>query len=927
MSQRVTDTPRQLPKQYAPAEAEGRWYAVWEEKGYFRGDPSREGEPFSIVIPPPNVTGSLHIGHALNNTLQDVLVRWRRMQGRNVVWIPGTDHAGIATQNVVERQLAAEGINRETLGREKFVERVWEWKRKSGGRIIEQLKELGASCDWSRERFTMDEGLSRAVREVFARLYADGLIYRAASQLVNWCVRCHTALSDIEVEHRDTRGHLWLIRYPLEDGKGHVTVATTRPETMLGDVAVAVHPEDPRYGAYVGKRVVLPLVGRSIPIISDEYVDREMGTGALKITPGHDPNDFQVGKRHGLPALSILTVSGRINDAFLVDAEGRPIENARSAALVGLSREEARKRVVSMLEEDGLLERVDPHAHAVGTCYRCHTVIEPFLSPQWFVAVESLARPAITAVEEGRTTFHPRHWENTYFEWMRNIRDWCVSRQLWWGHRIPAWYCLDCDRDAIQNEEGVELRSDRIDLAAKPIVAAEDPGRCPRCGQGNLVQDPDVLDTWFSSALWPFSTMGWPEETPELRAWYPTGALVTSFDIIFFWVARMMMMGLRFRDDVPFRDVYIHALVRTETGEKMSKSKGNVIDPLVISKQFGADAFRFTLTALAAQGRDIRISEKRIEGYRNFVNKIWNAARFALMNLEDHDPEAPAPADLAPADRWVLRHLGIALGEVDAGFSSYRFNDAALALYQFIWNVYCDWYIELAKPALADPERRAGARHTLLHVLKEILKALHPVMPFVTEELWSALPRAGGEPEHVAVAPYPAPFDAYAGDEEVAQLDAIIEAITRIRNVRGEMGVPPGKRVEVFLLSDDDAALAPLKKGEEHISRLGGAEKITFGGLDRRPSVSSMAVAGKIEVHVALPEADRAGEAQRLEKSLAKLQPEIAALEKKLENPAFVDRAPREVVAEARGRHAAALETRAKLEEGLAKIRNGGAGS
>ncbi|OGP81216.1 MAG: valine--tRNA ligase [Deltaproteobacteria bacterium RBG_13_65_10] len=910
----------EIPKIYSPAETEARWYAVWETQGYFVGEEDHPGPSFCIVIPPPNVTGSLHIGHALNNTLQDVLVRWKRMQGFNTAWIPGTDHAGIATQNVVERQLHGEGLDRHQLGREKFIERVWTWKAQSGSRIIEQLKRLGASCDWTRERFTMDEGLSRAVREVFARLYGDGLIYRAANQLVNWCVRCHTALSDIEVEHREVSGHLWYIRYPFAEGKGSVTVATTRPETMLGDVAVAVHPEDPRYAAIAGKRVILPLVGKAIPVIRDAYVDREMGTGALKITPGHDSNDFEVGSRHALAPISILTVDGKVNDAFLVDAEGRPIdEDAPARALVGRDRQDARKRVVEMIESQGLLDRVEKHRHAVGHCYRCGTVVEPMLSPQWFVRAKPLADPALAAVEDGRTRFHPAQWANTYFEWLHNIRDWCVSRQLWWGHRIPAWYCLDCDRDAITQVQGEELRSDRIGLSAKPDVSADAPNHCDRCGGANLIQDPDVLDTWFSSALWPFSTLGWPDETKALKTWYPTGTLVTSFDIIFFWVARMMMMGLRFTGEVPFRDVYIHALVRTETGEKMSKSKGNVIDPLDIVERYGADAFRFTLTALAAQGRDIRISEKRIEGYRNFVNKLWNAARFVLMNLEGFNPDAPSPAPSA-ADRWVRRELARSLGEVDQALRSYRFNDAALALYHFTWSIYCDWYIELSKPALQDPARRATTQAALAGVLRELVKALHPFIPFVTEEIWSALPHDKGEAAHVMVARYPEATAAQT-DPEVDQLAIWIDTITRVRNIRGEMGIPPAQKVDVFLLSDDAPALAPLRAGEEHLLRLGTLGRVAFGPLSDRPPVSSMALSGAVEVHVTLPQVDLPGEARRLEKEIGKLDLDIEALDRKLANPSFLERAPGEVVKETRKRREEAEEARARLAESLVKIR------
>ncbi|MBE0616723.1 MAG: valine--tRNA ligase, partial [Proteobacteria bacterium] len=681
---------------YDPHAIEEKWYERWVSAGLFHADPASARPGYSIVIPPPNVTGNLHMGHALNNTLQDVLARYKRMDGFEVLWMPGTDHAGIATQNVVERMLAAEGTNREALGREAFVERVWKWREESGGTIIRQLRRLGASCDWERERFTMDEGLSRAVREVFCRLFDEGLIYRG-DYITNWCPRCHTALSDLEVEHEDAEGRLWHLRYPFRDGSGEVVVATTRPETMLGDTAVAVHPDDERYHEHVGKTLVLPLVGREMPLIADGAVDPAFGTGAVKVTPAHDPNDFAMGLRHGLPQVAVIGKDGTMTPEA-------------GAAYAGLDRYEARKRVLADLEAAGALLKEERHAHAVGHCYRCHTVIEPLVSRQWFVKIQPLADAALDAVRDGRTRIVPAQWEKTYYHWMENIRDWCISRQIWWGHRIPAFTCAACG----------EL-----------TVAREDPAVCPRCGADRLEQETDVLDTWFSSALWPFSTMGWPDRTPELAKFYPTSALVTGFDILFFWVARMLMMGLKFMGDVPFRDVYIHALVRDEQGQKMSKSKGNVIDPLEVIDRFGADAFRFTLCAFAAQGRDVRLSTERIEGYSRFVNKVWNAAKFALMNLADFDPAAPevAFADLLPQDRWVLTRLRAAAAEVRRGIEAYEFDKAASAVYQFLWREFCDWYIEMAKGPLYRidaPEARLGTQQTLVRALDAIFRLLHP---------------------------------------------------------------------------------------------------------------------------------------------------------------------------------------------------------
>jgi valyl-tRNA synthetase len=696
-----------MPKGYEPNEVEGKWYKYWEDRGLFRAQAISPKEPYCIVIPPPNVTGSLHMGHALNNTLQDILCRYKRMRGYNVLWQPGTDHAGIATQNVVERDLASKGMNRHQVGREKFIELVWEWKEKYGGVILNQLKRLGCSCDWGRERFTMDEGLSRAVREVFVRLYEEGLIYRG-DYIINWCPRCRTALADLEVEHEEMESHLFYIRYPFEDQEGSLTVATTRPETLLGDTAVAVNPEDESYRNLDRLTVRLPVLNRPLPVIFDRYVDKEFGSGALKITPAHDVNDFEIGNTHHLERIRVIDEDGRMNEL------AGPYE--------GMDRFECREKILDDLKEAGLLEKVEPYRHAVGHCYRCKSMIEPLLSKQWFVKVGPLADKAVEAVKTGRTRILPPNWELVYDEWMKNIKDWCISRQIWWGHRIPAWYCREC---------------------GEVIVARENPAKCDKCGSASPVQETDVLDTWFSSALWPFSTLGWPDVTDELRTFYPTTAMVTGFDILFFWVARMMMMGIHFMGDVPFRDVYIHALVRDAHGKKMSKSKGNVIDPLEVMGRFGTDAFRFTLAALAAQGRDIKLAEDRIQGYRHFVNKIWNSARLVLMNLsEEAEPEE---VDYSLADRWVLSRLHQVCREVAKSLDEYRFNDGANLCYQFVWHEFCDWYLELAKEGLysAEPSVRGSTLAVLVKVLKTILKLLHPFMPFVTEEIWQRLPDTG----------------------------------------------------------------------------------------------------------------------------------------------------------------------------------------
>jgi len=883
---------KELAKGYEPHDVEKRWYAEWESKGYFHAAATSDKKPYSIVIPPPNVTGALHMGHALNNTLQDILCRWKRMQGYNVLWMPGTDHAGIATQNVVERQLAAEGKDRHDLGREEFIERVWKWKAESGGQIIGQLKRLGASCDWERERFTMDEGLSKAVRTVFVKLYEDGLIYRD-NRLINWCPRCHTALSDIEVEHEDKKGHLWHIRYPVAGAAGEfVVVATTRPETMLGDTAVAVHPEDERYQHLIGRKVLLPLINREIPVVADEYVEREFGTGVVKITPAHDFNDFEVGQRHGLDKINVFDESGIIN------AAGHQYE--------GMDRFAARTRIVAELESADLLVKIDDHAMSVGGCYRCKTVVEPYLSLQWYVKVAPLAERALAAVKEGKTRILPKQWENTYYDWMENIRDWCISRQIWWGHRIPAWFCEHCD--------GV-------------TVAMETPGKCSHCGSDELRQETDVLDTWFSSALWPFSTMGWPEQTAELKTFYPTTCLVTGFDILFFWVARMMMMGLHFMDEVPFSDVYIHALVRDAQGQKMSKSKGNVIDPLTIIDQYGTDAFRFTLAAFAAQGRDIKLAEERIAGYRNFCNKVWNAARFTLMNLEGFDPAGLRLEDLAlsPGDKWILHRLNETARQVDETLVGYRYNESAMALYQFTWSEFCDWYLELSKQDLYNgtPERKLTAQFILWYTLEHLLRLLHPFMPFITEEIWQALPKGHREgPETIMQAAYPAPCTTREFPVEASEMERIMAVISAIRNIRGEMEVPPSKEIAVILSCSSAESLKLMKHNEGAIISLARVSDLAIGQGIEQPDDASIQVAGDVQIFVPLRGLVNVEEEEkRLLKEIAKIDKEIDMFSKKLENPSFVDRAPAEVVAKEREKLAEVNGKKLVLEESLEKIR------
>mgnify|MGYP001480315625 CR=1 FL=1 len=877
-----------LAKGYEPRDVEQKWYTTWEESGYFHADEKSKKPHYAIVIPPPNVTGVLHMGHALNNTLQDILARWKRMTGHEVLWMPGTDHAGIATQNVVEKQLASEGQDRHAVGREAFVERVWKWRGESGGQIIHQLKRLGASCDWERERFTMDEGLSKAVREVFVRLYEEKLIHRA-NRLINWCPRCHTALSDLEVEHDDKRGHLWHLRYPVNGSDRFMVVATTRPETMLGDSAVAVHPEDERYADLIGKTVRLPLVERDIPIIADPYVDKEFGSGAVKITPAHDFNDFEIGKRHNLEFINVLDPSGNIND------EGGPY--------VGQERYEARANIVADLETQGLLEKIDDYANSVGECYRCKTVIEPYMSLQWYVKVGPLAEQAIAAVQDGRTRIVPSHWEKTYYEWMFNIQDWCISRQIWWGHRIPAWYCDDC---------------------GEITVTRHDPETCAHCGSKALRQESDVLDTWFSSALWPFSTMGWPDQTETLAKFYPTSCLVTGFDILFFWVARMMMMGLKFMGEVPFKDVYIHALVRDAQGQKMSKSKGNVIDPLSVIDEYGTDAFRFTLAAFAAQGRDIKLSTERIAGYRNFANKLWNASRFALMNLEDFTPgdNDLASMELALADRWILTRLAECIEAIDAALEEYKFNEAASTLYAFTWHQFCDWYIELCKDDLYGDDTAARLRcQTVLYtVLEKLLRLLHPFIPFITEEIWQALPGERPTPS-IMRADYPKRDKLPLDTESAIKMEMVMEVVRAIRNIRGEMDVPPSKQIVALLDCKSEATATLISNNAGSIRSLARVSELECGCQIERPEQVATQVAGEIEVLLPLTGLINIEEEEkRLRKEIAKVAKDVAFFEKKLSNEKFVANAPPAVLEKDRGKLAEAKEKLNILEESLGRI-------
>jgi len=870
---------------------------VWEKSGYFNPDVSH-GRPYSIVIPPPNVTGSLHMGHALNATLQDILIRWRRMQGYKALWLPGTDHAGIATQNVVEREFAREGLDRHKLGRDAFIQRIWKWKEEYGGRIIHQLKKLGASCDWSRERFTLDEGLSKAVREVFVRLFEEGLIYRD-KRLINWCPRCHTALSDLEVEHEEIDGLLTHIRYPFPEGNGYLVVATTRPETMLGDTAVAVNPDDERYRNYEGRMVHLPFTDRLIPVIKDSAVDPSFGTGAVKVTPAHDFNDEVIAKRHAppLPSLAVINDTGRMT----LEA-GRRYE--------GLDRYECRKRIVKDLRDSGLIEEEERYRYSVGHCYRCKTIIEPLSTPQWYVSTMPLASHAIAAVREGKIRIIPSSWENTYFSWMENIKDWCISRQIWWGHRIPVWYC---------------------DACGEMIVSRDTSNFCPHCSNGVLRQEEDVLDTWFSSALWPFSTLGWPEEKEDLRMYYPTSVLVTSFDILFFWVARMIMMGLKFMGDVPFRDVYIHALVRDSKGQKMSKSKGNVVDPLIMIEKYGTDAFRFSLAAFAAQGRDIKLAEERIEGYRHFANKIWNASRFIMMNagasvsLRSPFTGKEKAADSDFASRWILSRLALAAEEVNRALEEYHFNDAAQAIYQFVWHEFCDWYIEMSKHALFNTTKyKDETISTLFTVLDVSLRLLHPFMPFVTEEIWQHIRATIHETgKSIVIAPYPLslPRDIEAEKE----MSHLMEAISAIRNIRGEMNVQPSSEVRVLIKTFTDKVEGTLRENTHYIQRLAKAKEIEIGRTIMKPKNSATTVRDSFEVYIPVEGLlDVEAEVERLAKERKKVQESIGLIGGKLSSEEFLTRAPKEVVEKERAKYLELIQRDERIGRSVQKLREMG---
>jgi valyl-tRNA synthetase len=877
-----------LDKTYDPAQVEAKHDRKWQAGGYFAPDPDPARQPYCIMMPPPNVTGSLHMGHAVDNTIQDVLVRYHRMLGKAVLWQPGMDHAGIATQMVVERHLAP--LTRQELGREEFIAQVWRWKAQSGGMISQQLHRLGASPDWARERFTLDDGLSHAVRKVFVDLYREGLIYKD-QRLVNWDCQLETAVSDLEVDQTEVDGHLWYIRYPIEgDPARHITVATTRPETMLGDTGIAVHPEDPRYQDLIGRSAILPLVGRALPIVADLHSDPEKGSGAVKITPAHDFNDFEVGRRHGLELVSILDQKGRINDAA-------------PAAYRGLDRFVARKRVLADLEQQGLIEKIEPIRHAVPYSQRSETPIEPFLSDQWYADAKTLAAEAIRAVEDGRTRFVPEQWANVYFEWMRKIQPWCISRQLWWGHRIPAWYGPDGQVFVAMDE------------AEADALAERHYGR-----SATLEQDPDVLDTWFSSGLWPFSTLGWPERTPELARFYPTSVLVTGFDIIFFWVARMMMLGLKFMGDVPFRDVFIHGLVRDERGQKMSKSKGNVIDPLDLIEKYGADALRFALLASTAQGQDIKLAESRVQGYRNFATKLWNAARLCEISQAELAPDFAPDAVRQSVNRWVIGKLARAAAQTREAIEGYRFNDAAHTLYRFTWAEFCDWYLELAKPLLAgdDPVARAETRRTAGWVLAKLLHLLHPLTPFVTEELWERLFGAPGGP--LIVARWPALAAGLIDPEAEAELDWLIKAVGGLRAARSELGVPPAARLDLRVHDAGSATLARLERHREALVRLARLRAVApAGGTVAKGSLQVVVD----EAIFALPLAgviDLEQEQRRLDRALAKAAAELARFDQKLANPQFLDRAPPEVIEEQRARRADAEQTRDRLAAALARI-------
>ena len=865
---------KELDKQYSPQNVEDRTYKFWCDHKYFHAEVNPDKKPYTIVIPPPNITGQLHMGHALDETLQDILIRWHRMEGYETLWLPGTDHASIATEAKIVEAMRKEGITKEEIGREKFLERAWEWKAQYGGRIVEQLKKLGSSCDWDRERFTLDEGCSKAVREVFCKLYDKGLIYRG-ERIINWCPHCLTSISDAEVEYEDQAGHFWHLRYPFKDGSGYLELATTRPETLLGDTAVAVNPNDERYKGMVGKTLILPIVHREIPVIADDYVDIEFGTGVVKITPAHDPNDFEVGLRHNLEVINVLTPDAKIVDDY--------------PKYAGMDRYEARKAIVEDLEAEGALVEIEDYSHNVGTCYRCGTTVEPRVSKQWFVKMEPLAKPAVEVVRNGEVKFVPERFDKTYFHWMENIKDWCISRQLWWGHRIPAYYCDDC---------------------GEVMVSAQEVHTCSKCGSNHVHQDPDTLDTWFSSALWPFSTLGYPDDTKELEYFYPTDTLVTGYDIIFFWVARMIFSGVEHMGQVPFHTVLIHGLVRDAQGRKMSKSLGNGIDPLLVIDQYGADALRFTLATGNAPGNDMRFSDEKVKASRNFANKLWNAARFVLMYLGNDYSYPGLPKDLAIEDKWILSKVNTLAKEVTDNLERFELGIAVAKLYDFIWDVFCDWYIEIAKIRLQSGEGADTAKAVLVYVLTDILKLLHPFMPFITEEIYQAIPH---DTESIMISKWPEYDPTLSFADEEAQMEKIMDAIRAIRNRRAEMNIPPSKKSKVYV---ETAFADVFAVGSEFIKRLAYASDVeiadAFGDLGNTVTI----VTNDAKIYIPLGDlVDFEAEAKRLQKELAAAEEKLAFINKKLDNPGFVNKAPEKVVQQNR-------DEAAKLTEKIANLRS-----
>ncbi len=885
--------PNELAKAYEAKLVEKKWYEEWKKRGYFKATSNSKKKPYTIVIPPPNVTGILHMGHALNNTLQDILIRYKRMSGFEVLWMPGTDHAGIATQNVVEKSLREEGLTRHTLGREKFLERVWKWREKYGNTILKQQQRLGASCDWDRTRFTMDEGLSKAVREVFVKLYEKGLIYRG-EYIINWCPRCQTALSDEEAQHKELTGHLYHLKYQIEGTNEHVTIATTRPETMLGDTAIGFHPEDERYKHLIGKTAILPLLNRRLRIIQDDQIDPKFGTGALKITPAHDPVDFNLAQKHQLEIINVMNPDATLNEA--------------AGVYKGLDRFEARKKIIAELEDRRILLETKEHIHSVGHCYRCETVVEPYLSKQWFVRMKPLAKPAIAAVKEGRTEFRPERWSKVYLEWMNNIKDWCVSRQIWWGHRIPVWYCDPCRQKPI----GKASKEAKVYTEAGMIVSRQTPTECPVCKNKDLRQDPDVLDTWFSSWLWPFSTLGWPDKNKDLKFFYPTDCLVTGYEIIFFWVARMMMSGLEFMGKEPFKQVYIHGIVRDESGAKMSKSLGNVVDPIGIIDEYGADALRFAIISITSEGQDVYCNKEKFEVGRNFANKIWNAARFLLMNRSDlSKTKAPKPSELSPVDRWIISRLHQTIKSVTDSLEKSRFNEAASTLYDFFWHQFCDWYVEFAKPTI----KTRQTQWVLETVLENTLKLLHPFMPFITEEIWQKMPHEG---DSIMVSAWPKSDKKWIDQKVEEEVGLIISEIQAIRNVRSAWQINPKESVTVAVKTLRDREMKILQSYSTYIAQMAKISSLQIGKNVTRPKESAVANVGRVETYVVLSGlVDIGMERQRIEAALTDVEKMIRSLEGRLSNQEFVSKAPKDIVDKERKKGEELENRKKRLEENL----------